>query len=516
MVSGTLAAIITAERTRLRMTRGSQLHTLPAFACLLCGGGLLSTTTAAPVLSPVLGRSVTAADFENTSATICLASPSCPIGASSATINGKTYCHNCHHAINEYDYDYGTYMQCFVANSQDGSRLFLRSATPPCDSLPSDVPALLAFPAAMCKAATCPLRVQSAYIEGSTYCNNCLNAILCNEDSVACGYQRNDLYRGEATCFVEDSQNGRGDFALSSLPYCGEAPPSAPPLPPSAPPLEDSCSALCAASSGCSSCWDRGSLQCNFTNGVCQRCGTWTPEQQVCPPVESAPPVPAPPPVSQPPASPSARSCFAKDSTNACLLSTPTIAPEVAYAQCYRGTEPTDARLVRMADLNAGDLVLSSSISASQIVANQHQAVDTIAEMITLHTEGGSLSLTPDHAIFIDGALAAAADAKEGSILSNGVVNHITKGKGAIINPVTASGTILAVDSGEPVLATTYGSLPIAQVMLGSTVARVLINAGMYVAGDVGSVATGLGTLLLKLAATLTIARAVAQSKSLL
>jgi len=188
----------------------------------------------------------------------------------------------------------------------------------------------------------------------------------------------------------------------------------------------------------------------------------------------------------------------------------------VAYAQCYRGTEPTDARLVRMADLNAGDLVLSSSISASQIVANQHQAVDTIAEMITLHTEGGSLSLTPDHAIFIDGALAAAADAKEGSILSNGVVNHITKGKGAIINPVTASGTILAVDSGEPVLATTYGSLPIAQVMLGSTVARVLINAGMYVAGDVGSVATGLGTLLLKLAATLTIARAVAQSKSLL
>ena len=42
-----------------------------------------------------LGGSVTAADFENMNATVCLASPSCPIGVSSATINGENYCHNC-------------------------------------------------------------------------------------------------------------------------------------------------------------------------------------------------------------------------------------------------------------------------------------------------------------------------------------------------------------------------------------------------------------------------------------
>ena len=128
---------------------------------------------------------MTAADFENTDATVCRASPSCPIGVSSETINGETYCHNCHHAINTYD---DGYMHCFVANSYTGLRLFLRSAIPPCDNLPDDVPALLAFPAAMCKAATCPLRVQSAYIEGSTYCNNCLHAMLCDENSAACGY----------------------------------------------------------------------------------------------------------------------------------------------------------------------------------------------------------------------------------------------------------------------------------------------------------------------------------------
>ena len=82
---------------------------------------------------------MTAADFENTNAIVCRASPSCPIGVSSATINGENYCHNCHQAINTYE---DGYMHCFVANSH--SRLFLRSAIPPCDNLPNDVPALLA------------------------------------------------------------------------------------------------------------------------------------------------------------------------------------------------------------------------------------------------------------------------------------------------------------------------------------------------------------------------------------
>ena len=80
---------------------------------------------------------MTAADFENTNATVCRASPSCPIGVSSATINGENYCHNCHQAINTYE---DGYMHCFVANSLAMRRLFLRSAIPPCDNLPNEFP----------------------------------------------------------------------------------------------------------------------------------------------------------------------------------------------------------------------------------------------------------------------------------------------------------------------------------------------------------------------------------------
>ena len=100
-----------------------------------------------------------------------------------------------------------------------------------------------------------------------------------------------------------------------------------------------------------------------------------------------------------------------------------------------------------------------------------------------------------------------------GSLLSTGAVTKITTSKGAVINPVTASGTILAADHGAPVLATTYGSLSIARGMLGSATARVLINAGLWVAGDVDSVSDGLssvlgaaGALAAKVGATLAVA----------
>ena len=106
---------------------------------------------------------------------------------------------------------------------------------------------------------------------------------------------------------------------------------------------------------------------------------------------------------------------------------------------------------------------------------------------------------------------------KVGSLLSTGAVTRITTSKGAIINPVTASGTILAADHGAPVLATTYGSLSIAHIMLGSTAARVLINTCMYVAGDVDSVSSFLGAALaalVKISATLAVARRVLKTRN--
>ena len=229
---------------------------------------------------------------------------------------------------------------------------------------------------------------------------------------------------------------------------------------------------------------------------------------RVCLGQDPCPACPAPPP-SLPPFSPPhvdapPSGCFAKDSTHACLLSMPTIAPEAAYAQCFLGAEPTNASLVRMADLDVGDLVLTSSATSSRIVANQHKAVDTIAEMLTLHTEGGTVSLTPDHAVFVDGAPVAATEAKVGSILSTGVVKRVTKSEGAIINPVTASGTILASDAGAPVLAASH-PIWIAPLVLESSLARAVINSALFFAGDVGSIAQGVVSVLAKIAATLAV-----------
>ena len=109
-----------------------------------------------------------------------------------------------------------------------------------------------------------------------------------------------------------------------------------------------------------------------------------------------------------------------------------------------------------------------------------------------------------------------------GSLLSTGAVTKITTSKGAVINPVTASGTILAADHGAPVLATTYGSLAVARIMLGSTVARVLINAGVYVAGDVNSVTEGVSrvvgatlALVVKIGATLAVAGLALKARKL-
>jgi len=100
-----------------------------------------------------------------------------------------------------------------------------------------------------------------------------------------------------------------------------------------------------------------------------------------------------------------------------------------------------------MSDLAVGDLVLgrwgATAIVVVQLIA-QHKAVDTISEMLTFHTAAGTSSMTPDHAVFADGELVAAAQVKVGSLLSTGAFKHITKSEGAIINAVTADGTIVA------------------------------------------------------------------------
>jgi hypothetical protein len=66
--------------------------------------------------------------------------------------------------------------------------------------------------------------------------------------------------------------------------------------------------------------------------------------------------------------------------------------------------------------------------------------------------------VTPDHVIAINGRFVAARQATVGASLSAGKVTSVAETTGRIINPVTASGTILAYDKngGAPVFSSTH------------------------------------------------------------
>ena len=137
----------------------------------------------------------------------------------------------------------------------------------------------------------------------------------------------------------------------------------------------------------------------------------------------------------------------------ACRLVDAAASPAAAYGACYK-SEGTAAELVRMAELAAGDRVVTAardgSVALTRILVNQHAKAEAMAAVITLETAAGRLSLTRDHALYIDGALAAAGEAKVGSrlVLAGGrtaVVERITeqRAEAATINPITDSGTPL-------------------------------------------------------------------------
>lgn len=163
-------------------------------------------------------------------------------------------------------------------------------------------------------------------------------------------------------------------------------------------------------------------------------------------------------------------SCFAKDVSTACLFSS-------AVSECER---------VLMADLIPGDLVLGRD-GATTVVAVQHKAADTNAEMLTFHMANGqSVSMTADHGIFADSVLIAAADVKVGSVLSVGTVSRITKREAATINAVTVSGTIVA----DGVLAAS-NPIWIASVTVDAPLTRAVVNVILYAGGDVDSMSAG-------------------------
>jgi len=159
-----------------------------------------------------------------------------------------------------------------------------------------------------------------------------------------------------------------------------------------------------------------------------------------------------------------------------------------------------------MSSLDAGDLVLDSAISTSYVLVNQHAEMRRTATKLTLYTaDGSSISMTPDHGVFINGALIAASEVSVGARLTTGAVVRITRAESAIINPVTASGTILACDTGAPVLAASH-PMWIASTVIDSTIARYLVNTALILAGDAESIRSGIAIALARLAMSIAIA----------
>lgn len=188
--------------------------------------------------------------------------------------------------------------------------------------------------------------------------------------------------------------------------------------------------------------------------------------------------------------------CFAKDVTTVCLLASPA-------AEC---------ETVLMADLAVGDRVLGRD-GATYVLAVQHKAVDTVAQMLTLHTaDGMSVSVTPDHGIFLDGSLVAASEANVGARLTNArgeatAIQRITKGEAAIINAITSDGTIVA----DGVLA---ASNPywIAKYAVDAPLARMILNVAFFAAGDTDSVAAACAVAAAQAAATFALAALAAKA----
>lgn len=226
--------------------------------------------------------------------------------------------------------------------------------------------------------------------------------------------------------------------------------------------------------------------------------------------------------------------CFDKATTTACRLAGSDVTAEAAYNACFLQTPASNharaAERVLMAELKTGDSVLTATtggaLYATRVVTNQHAHKDEVtAKMLVLHTTGAKmgrrattrLSLTPDHALYVDGVLMAAAEARVGSTLTTADGRSVTVTRmetttdftATVINPVTASGTLLA----DGYLAASH-PIWIAPYVLACDPIRVLVNAALLAVG--GDVCDGLsfGLLLLaKTAALVAVSRMILSTK---
>ena len=153
--------------------------------------------------------------------------------------------------------------------------------------------------------------------------------------------------------------------------------------------------------------------------------------------------------------------CFHRDAT-ACRALDPLASPSAAYDACFGQGDTTLAARVRMGDLLAGDLVLSTGANFApefaRVIVNQHAKSEMRSSLLNLKFAGGSVALTPDHVLFADGAFVGARHVKAGSVLEpSAVVEQVELMHGAVVNPITTNSRILAAGvSGTPVVSATH------------------------------------------------------------
>jgi hypothetical protein len=157
-----------------------------------------------------------------------------------------------------------------------------------------------------------------------------------------------------------------------------------------------------------------------------------------------------------PPASGGGSSCFAKDASLACRASQHTTDSHAAHAACYADhADGSAAQLVRLIELSAGDRIVTldanNAPTLTRVVVNQHKSQSRSSPMLKISTaDGAALTVTPDHVIAVEGAFVAAEEARVGMHLSAGRIMTIERTTSAIVNPVTASGTLLVADVAAP------------------------------------------------------------------
>jgi len=139
-----------------------------------------------------------------------------------------------------------------------------------------------------------------------------------------------------------------------------------------------------------------------------------------------------------------------------------------------------------MAVLRAGDVVLASASEVTRVIAVQHVgggggSAPAMAPLLRLEyvptsDDGalrGTIELTLDHVLSVDGRMVPAREVRVGSTLDAGrrggdgggnsggglrVERVVESAAGTVVNPQTTSGTILAAAAhGAPVVATTFG-----------------------------------------------------------